>query len=94
MPAAAAAARVPRRAPQTPTTSASSTDAPRARSSRYRASKISPTLIPLPMMIDPRNAVFELSSVIPMGGSDAMANAYTVARSSGGMSTGMLIHHR
>ena len=34
-----------------------------------------PKLIPLPTMIDPRKAVFELSSVIRNGGSDASANA-------------------
>ena len=27
-----------------------------------------PKLMPLPMMIEPRNAVFELSSVMPNGG--------------------------
>ena len=53
-----------------------------------------PKLMPLPTMIEPRNAVFEFSSVTLAGGSDASPKAYTVARSSGGMRMGTLLHHR
>ena len=53
-----------------------------------------PTLMPLPTMMDPRNAVVEFSSVTLAGGSDASPKAYTVARSSGGNSTATARHQR
>ena len=49
-----------------------------------------PKLIPLPMMIEPRNAVFEFSSVMPNGGRLASANAPTAATQSGRNSAGTL----
>jgi hypothetical protein len=50
--------------------------------------------MPLPMMIGPRNAEFEFSSVTRNGGSDAIENAYTVANKTGRRRTGTLVHHR
>jgi hypothetical protein len=49
-----------------------------------------PKLMPLPMMIDPRNAVFELRAVIPNGGRLASAKAHTAATASGRNSAGTL----
>ena len=46
--------------------------------------------MPFPTMIDPRNAVFELSSVMLKGGRLASAKASTVATDSGRNSAGTL----
>jgi hypothetical protein len=53
-----------------------------------------PKLIPFPMMIDPKKAVFEFSSLTLNGGRDAKANERTAAMRSGGMSTNSARHHR
>ena len=53
-----------------------------------------PKLMPLPMMIEPRNAVFELSSVMRNGGRLASANANTAATPSGRNSAGTLRRQR
>jgi hypothetical protein len=45
-------------------------------------------------MIEPRNAVLELSRETPNGGRLASANAAVVATSSGRNRSGMLRHHR
>ena len=50
--------------------------------------------MPLPTMIDPRNAVFELSSVMLNGGRLASPNASTVAIDSGRNSTATLRRQR
>jgi len=47
---------------------------PWRRSSRYRAKKMSPTLIPFPTTIEPRNAVFELRCPTNSSASPKVAN--------------------
>jgi len=53
-----------------------------------------PKLIPLPTMIDPRNAVFELSSLTPSGQREASAKEKSAARIKGGSRIRMLRHQR
>ena len=59
-PAARAAVSVASQVWPTARSMAGSGCSPRRRSSRYRAKRISPTLMPLPTTIEPRKAVLEL----------------------------------